>query len=52
MAKRTDNPAPFEMKWSRQQFAEIALSIGAALLIASYIRYTIQESCFGSPRFS
>jgi ABC-type uncharacterized transport system involved in gliding motility auxiliary subunit len=42
MAKRTDNPAPFEMKWSRQQFAEIALSIGAALLIASYIRYTIQ----------
>jgi len=42
MAKRTDNPTPFQMKWSRQQFAEIALSIGAALLIASYIRYTIQ----------
>ena len=42
MAKPTSNAKPFEMKWSRQQFAEIALSIGAALLIASYIRYTIQ----------
>jgi ABC-type uncharacterized transport system involved in gliding motility auxiliary subunit len=42
MAKPTGNAKPFEMKWSRQQLAEIALSIGAALLIASYIRYTIQ----------
>src|SRR5580658_2118619 len=42
MAKPTGNAKPFEMKWTRQQLAEIALSIGAALLIASYIRYTIQ----------
>jgi ABC-type uncharacterized transport system involved in gliding motility auxiliary subunit len=41
MVKRTDN-APFAMKWTRQQFAEMALSVGAAMLISAYIRYTIQ----------
>jgi len=34
---------PFAMKWTRQQFAEICLSFGVALLIAGYIRYTIQN---------
>jgi ABC-type uncharacterized transport system involved in gliding motility auxiliary subunit len=38
------NKEPFQMKWTRQQLAEICLSIGVALLIASYIRYTIQGS--------
>lgn len=30
------------MKWSRSQWAEIALSLGVALLIASYVRYSMQ----------
>ena len=30
------------MKWTRQQLGEISPSIGVALLIAGYIRYTIQ----------
>lgn len=30
------------MTWTRQQLGEICLSIGVALLIAGYIRYTIQ----------
>jgi ABC-type uncharacterized transport system involved in gliding motility auxiliary subunit len=42
MAKSNDNKAPFAMSWTRRQYAEIALSIGAALLISSYIRYSIQ----------
>lgn len=40
-AKSSDK-APFKMAWTRQQLAEISLSLGAALLISSYIRYSIQ----------
>src|ERR1700758_5049474 len=42
MAKPNDNKAPFKMQWTRQQWAEITLSLGAALLISSYVRYSIQ----------
>ena len=30
------------MKWTRQQWAEMALSLGVALLISSYVRYSMQ----------
>jgi ABC-type uncharacterized transport system involved in gliding motility auxiliary subunit len=36
------NKQPFQMTWTRSQLAEICLSLAVALLIASYIRYTIQ----------
>ncbi|HTS11014.1 MAG TPA: GldG family protein [Candidatus Limnocylindrales bacterium] len=39
---KSGDKKPFEMQWTRQEWAEIALSIGTALLIAGYIRYSIQ----------
>lgn len=41
MFKPTDRATP-GMKWTRQQFAEISLSLGIALLLSGYIRYTKQ----------
>jgi ABC-type uncharacterized transport system involved in gliding motility auxiliary subunit len=41
MAKPNDKK-PFTMKWTREQWGEIALSLGVACLIASYVRYSIQ----------
>jgi ABC-type uncharacterized transport system involved in gliding motility auxiliary subunit len=31
------------MRWNRQQWSELAASVGAACLIAGYLRYSIQE---------
>jgi ABC-type uncharacterized transport system involved in gliding motility auxiliary subunit len=42
MAKQDDNKKPFSMKWTRAQWAEITLSLGVALLISSYVRYSMQ----------
>jgi len=42
MATDNDNKKSFSMKWTRAQLAEITLSVGAALLISSYVRYSIQ----------
>jgi ABC-type uncharacterized transport system involved in gliding motility auxiliary subunit len=42
MAKQNGNEKSFSMKWTRAQLAEIVLSLGIALLISSYVRYSIQ----------
>ncbi len=42
MAKPNDSKPSFKMTWTRRQWAEIALSLGVALLISSGIRYSIQ----------
>ncbi|MGH9734564.1 MAG: GldG family protein [Candidatus Acidiferrales bacterium] len=42
MAKENENKKSLSMKWTRSQWAEIALSLGVALLIASYVRYSMQ----------
>jgi ABC-type uncharacterized transport system involved in gliding motility auxiliary subunit len=42
MAKETENKKSFSMKWTRSQWAEIVLSLGVALLISSYVRYSLQ----------
>jgi ABC-type uncharacterized transport system involved in gliding motility auxiliary subunit len=44
MAKPNDTKSkkPYTMKWTRQQWAEIALSLGVALLVSAAIRYSIQ----------
>jgi ABC-type uncharacterized transport system involved in gliding motility auxiliary subunit len=36
------NKPPIKFEWTRQQWAEIAVLVGAALLISSYVRYSIQ----------
>ncbi len=41
MAEDKENKK-FSMKWGRSQWAEIVLSLGVALLIASYVRYSLQ----------
>ena len=42
MAKENENKKSMGMKWGRSQWAEIVLSLGIALLIASYVRYSLQ----------
>jgi ABC-type uncharacterized transport system involved in gliding motility auxiliary subunit len=42
MAKENENKKPFSMKWTRSQWAEIVLSLGVALLISSYVRYSLE----------
>lgn len=42
MAKENENKKSIGMKWGRSQWAEIVLSLGVALLIASYVRYSLQ----------
>ena len=46
MAKPSDkfsDKKPFTMNWTREQWGEIALSLGVACLIASYVRYSSQN---------
>jgi len=42
MAESDSKKTSFSLKWNRQQWAEMSLSLGAALLIASYVRYSIE----------
>lgn len=42
MATENKDKKAFSMKWTRQQWAEITLSVGLALLISSYVRYSMQ----------
>jgi ABC-type uncharacterized transport system involved in gliding motility auxiliary subunit len=42
MAESDSKKTSFSMKWTRSQWAEITLSLGAALLISAYVRYSIQ----------
>jgi gliding motility-associatede transport system auxiliary component len=42
MAETNEKQKSFSLKWSRAQWAETALSLGVALLIASYVRYSIE----------
>jgi ABC-type uncharacterized transport system involved in gliding motility auxiliary subunit len=42
MAKPTGKKPPMTFEWTRRQWAEITFLLGAALLISSYVRYSIQ----------
>ncbi|HXW54567.1 MAG TPA: Gldg family protein [Candidatus Cybelea sp.] len=42
MGKPNSKQAPMKFEWTRGQWAEITALIGAALLISSYVRYSMQ----------